>query len=372
MTQRQGETLVYINGQLANTVNAPEFNFNKYTTMPIRRIGDAGDVVQQSFHKLQNGHEFPLIFDYQTITTGVQSELFNAIADDDGVTVKVCTGGLLTLPSASAIAGPGVGGVNGVSVLGDFLYFNYSGKIWKTHKYLGTPVGDVYLTFASANADPSGIHIVSDTECYVVDATNRRVYRYARIQADGTAINVSSFALHSANDNYNGIWASDDYIYVSDAGDRIAYAYARVTRAYTPSKNITLTPLTSGAFPRGITGFGGIMYAMFNNGQIGAYDITTNTPIPSKNITAGTIVDTYSGNIGGRIGTTDGKVFIMAAGSSTNRSLNLFDIRTGEQATLATTFNAIVLNAPIITTDPNDPSGVEQVTYNLKINGQIL
>ena len=207
-----------------------------------------------------------------------------------------------------------------------------------------------------------------DSECFVLDVVDRRVYRYVRNNNNIFEQN-HSFPLHTVNDGSRGLWISNDYIYVSDT-DSTAYAYALSNYAYTPTKNITLTAPGGSASPRGITGFDGTLYAMFSNGTLGAYDIATKALIPSESITSGAIVTNFSGNTAGRLGTTDGKVFIIT--STNNSNLDLFDIRTGEQATLATTFNAIVLNAPTLSTDPSDAEAIEQITYNLRINGEIL
>ena len=364
MTQRQGETLVYINGQLANTVNAPEFNFNKYTTMPIRRIGDTGDVVKQSFNKLQDGHEFPLIFDYQATPSGVQEELFNAIADDEGVTVRVAYAANTPL-NARTIAGTTSNiSFRGMTVNGDNLYVCVdTDTVYRTNKNTGLPLNNSVLELHPSNNDPIGIYAVNDSNILVVDRSNRRLYNYTMT---GNAPASIFHQLSGVNTAPSGLWGNSTTVWVSDGVTNVAYAYTYTTSQLNrlTAADITLTPPNSGAGCRSITGFGNRMYALFNDDTVGVYNIAGNTPIVSENLDLSRVVSQSS-----KIGTTDGKVLYL--GDNADDRIYRINLKTGSLVN-STIFNAIVLNAPIITTDPNDPSGVEQVTYNLKINGQIL
>ena len=159
--QRQQEIKFFVNGAEAPISNAPELVFGNRTSRGVRRVGADGKVIKHRINKLQEGYEFQLTMDYDPDATGAAASLYNAISNNDGVTIKVCMSDLLTLPSGSTIAGSGNGLIYGISVLGDYLYFNYGGKIYRTHKYSGTPVGDVFLTFQGGNTNATGIHIIS-------------------------------------------------------------------------------------------------------------------------------------------------------------------------------------------------------------------
>ena len=373
--QRQQEIKIYINDILAPISNAPELVLGNRTSRGVRRVDATGKVIKHRINLLEEGYEFQLSLDYDPDATGAAAALANAIANDNGVAVRIFQNDESFNTKKIAGVGPGVHtSSKGITIDGDDLYVLVQFKIYRVNRNTGLRVGvnPVLTLDIDTIGNPTGIAVNGDA-MWIVDVGGARVYEY---QISTGALR-NDYALDAANATPSGLWIDtvrnvafipneqDNTIYAYNTGDFSRRADDDIT---TPRPNSDSSNLITGIAGLNVGSSGSIIWAVFNDNTYRNYTVFD-----------GSVVD------GGQVLNTPqvqsvGNPARIALAGNTNTMYILDDhTDTIHRANLITgnllghsCFTALIPNAPTVSTDPSDAEAVESITYTLRINSDVV
>ena len=374
--QRQQEIKIYINDVLAPISNAPELVFGNRTSRSVRRNSDGGQVIKHKLNKLEEGFEFQLSLDYDPDAIGAAAALSNAIANDDGVAVRIFQNDESFNTKKIAGVGPGVHtSSKGIAIDGDDLYVLVQFKIYRVNRHTGIRVGvnPVLTLDIDTIGNPTGI-AVNDDALWIVDVGGARIYEY---QISTSALR-NDYALDAANTTPSGLWIDRvrGVIFVANEADNTIYAYNSSDFSRRANDDIT-TPRPNNDNSNLITGImginsggvngGSVIWAVFSDNTYRAYRVLNRVVTELFNNAFNNPQLLSVGNPA-RIALIGNTIYILDDHTDT---IHRASLATGNLLG-HTCFTALIPNAPTVSTDPSDAEAVESITYTLRINSDVV
>ena len=362
MAQRQQEYQVYINNYLAAIANALEITDN-YTSRGVRRVGDTGNTIKHRINKLKDGQEFSLTLDYDRDESGAQAELYSNIGSDVSVSVTYDD---TPLPSIYTEATE----LSGLCETSNRIYITKYSSSANTSLIVINK--DNYARVTSEEFTLTGMRNIqgawSDgTTIYIVGSISSTKKIYAFNLASKARTSSLDISLAIVSLDYRGLASDGTTIWTVSptlvSGKYVAKAFTISSKAANTSNDITLTS----ALPDGLTINDSILYTSYtNSATLLAYNVTSGAAITSSNIE---LADIVANSVLRGITIQNRTIYAIEHISSAS-SVYEYNMD-GSRRDKGQYFEALVVNANFIPSDANDAEGLDQITYNLKINSDI-